>query len=51
MTQEELRAFVNEGNQKNIQPFIERLTHLVCEAYEAGVLFGIEVANKSFQVE
>ena len=37
---------MHEKNEKNIRPFVEKMTQLLCEAYETGVRIGVEIAEK-----
>jgi len=51
MTQDELRELMRDKNEKSIHPLIEKMTLLLCEAYETGFNVGIEISEKLHQAK
>jgi len=51
MTQKELRELMRDKNEKSIRPLIEKMTLLLCEAYEAELNVGIEISDKFHQAK
>lgn len=37
---------MREKNEKNIRPLVEKMTKLLCEAYEMGLNVGVELTEK-----
>ena len=46
MNADELRELMREKNEINIRPLVEKMTQLLCEAYEAGINVGVDIAEK-----
>ena len=51
MTTDELRELMRDKNEKSIHPLIEKMTLLLCEAYETGFNVGVEIAEKIHQMK
>jgi hypothetical protein len=45
MTEDELKQKMND-DFKNLSPIIDKMTHLIMDAYEQGVNFGIELGKE-----
>ncbi len=46
MPTNELREFIRKKNEESIRPLIEKMTQLLCEAYETGITVGVDIAEK-----